>query len=77
MPLCLRRIGHSLTLSRAPHNHTWPVQKLTEWDGAYRVYAFVSGGLLPEAMRGGSTSALMALCDWYATLCGLAGIGDV
>lgn len=68
----------TLTLScAAPRPCTWPVQKLSEWDGAYRVYAFVSGGLLPEPMRGASTGALVALCDWYATLCGLAGIGDV
>lgn len=50
--------------------------KLEEWEGAYRVYAFVSGGVLPEAMRGARSSALIAICDWYATFCGLAGLGD-
>lgn len=47
--------------------------KGTHWDGGFRVTAFVSGGMLPVAMRGRSTDALIAIADWYATLCGLAG----
>jgi len=39
-----------------------------------RVAAFVSGGALPEPMRGGRTNAMIPLADWYATFCGLAGV---
>ena len=36
--------------------------------------AFVSGGYLPEKVRGQKTEGYIHLADWYATLCGLAGV---
>ena len=47
---------------------------MTEFDGGLRQSAFVSGGFLPSQMRGKTTSALMHICDWYATFSSLAGV---
>ena len=48
--------------------------KLTDWQGGIRVNAFVSGGFLPEKMRGTKTEGYIHLADWYGTFCGLAGV---
>ena len=34
----------------------------------------MSGGYLPEKMRGQKTEGYIHLADWYTTLCGLAGV---
>ena len=47
---------------------------MTEFEGGLRQSAFVSGGFLPSQMRGKTTSALMHICDWYATFSSLAGV---
>ncbi len=36
--------------------------------------AFVSGGYLPEGMRGKKTEGYIHIADWYATFCSLAGV---
>ena len=48
--------------------------KLSDWQGGIRVNAFVSGGFLPQAMRGKKTEEYIHLADWYATFCALAGV---
>ena len=48
--------------------------KLSNWQGGVRVNAFVTGGLLPEAMRGTTLDGYVALCDWYTTFCRLADV---
>ena len=48
--------------------------KLTDWQGGIRVNAFVSGGYLPEKMRGQKTEGYIHLADWYATFCAIAGV---
>ena len=48
--------------------------KASEWQGGLRVNAFVSGGYLPEAMRGQKTEGYIHIADWYATFCGIAGV---
>ncbi len=48
--------------------------KMTDWQGGIRVNAFVSGGFLPEKMRGQKTEGYIHLADWYGTFCGLAGV---
>ncbi|XP_065199150.1 arylsulfatase B-like [Sycon ciliatum] len=48
--------------------------KLTSWQGGVRVNAFVSGGFIPSAMRGKKLEEYIALADWYATFCSLAGV---
>lgn len=39
-----------------------------------RVAAFISGGFLPKALRGTSTSIVFHIADWYPTICHLAGV---
>jgi arylsulfatase I/J len=48
--------------------------KLTDWQGGIRVNAFVSGGYLPEKMRGQKTDGYIHLADWYGTFCAIAGV---
>ena len=48
--------------------------KVTDWQGGIRVNAFVSGGYLPEKMRGQKTEGYIHLADWYATFCAIAGV---
>ena len=50
--------------------------KISDWQGGVRVNAFVSGGYLPEKMRGQKTDAYIHIADWYGTFCGLAGVNS-
>lgn len=51
--------------------------KRTNWEGGMRVAAFVSGGLIPTALRGTSNDQRFHIVDWYPTFCHLAGIGAI
>lgn len=51
--------------------------KHSNWEGGVRANAFVSGGFLPEAVRGTRTSQLTAIEDWYTTIAKLAGADPV
>jgi arylsulfatase I/J len=51
--------------------------KVTDWQGGIRVNAFVSGGFLPEKMRGQKTEGYVHLADWYGTFCNIAGVDPV
>lgn len=46
--------------------------KLSNWQGGIRVPAFVSGGFLPPAVRGGRSAAAATLWDIYPTFAALA-----
>ena len=48
--------------------------KLSDWQGGIRVNSFVSGGYLPEKMRGQKTDGYVHLADWYGTFCAIAGV---
>ena len=48
--------------------------KLSNFEGGIRVNSFVSGGFLPAVVRGTRYGGLVALWDWYATFCALAGV---
>jgi arylsulfatase I/J len=48
--------------------------KVTDWQGGIRVNGFVSGGYLPEKMRGQKTDGYIHIADWYSTFCNLAGV---
>ena len=49
-------------------------RKCTAFEGGTRVAAFVSGGLIPTARRGTTSTRLMSISDWYPTFCALAGV---
>ena len=48
--------------------------KMSDWQGGIRVNAFVSGGYLPEKMRGQKTDGYIHLADWYGTFCAIADV---
>ena len=48
-------------------------EKHSNWEGGMRVASFVSGGFVPEAVRGTNNSANMHVVDWYATFATIAG----
>lgn len=51
--------------------------KASNWEGGVRVNGWVSGGLVPDAMRGSTLEGLSAVWDWMATFAGLAGIQNI
>eukprot|EP00729_Bicosta_minor_P013737 gene13737-16815_t len=51
-------------------------EKRTNYDGGMRVTAFVSGGLIPQALRGTSNDIRFHIVDWYPTFCRLVGISS-
>jgi len=56
------------------NNHPLRGHKHDPWEGGTRVTAFLSGGYLPEHVRGTKTSSLVHVADWWPTMCSLAGI---
>ena len=46
-------------------------------EGGTRVNAFASGGVIPVAARGTKYDGLLALVDWFPTVCHLAGITTI
>jgi len=58
------------------HNaNNWPLRggKHTAWEGGHRVLGWVSGGIVPEKMRGKILEGYVHGADWYATFANLAG----
>ena len=51
----------------------WRGGKYTDFEGGTRVAAFISGGLVPPAVRGTLTNTTVHICDWFVTLSNLAG----
>ena len=68
--------GGPLYNNGAPGASNWPLRggKGSNWDGGVRVPSFVSGGVVPERVRGTKRDGLVTLWDWYATWAGLAGV---
>eukprot|EP00048_Salpingoeca_helianthica_P005368 m.87064 g.87064 ORF g.87064 m.87064 type:complete len:531 (-) comp13577_c0_seq2:23-1615(-) len=48
--------------------------KYSPFEGGIRSNAFVSGGFLPDAVRGTTQNGIVHIADWYHTFCGLAGV---
>eukprot|EP00948_MAST-09A_sp_MAST-9A-sp1_P000778 g778.t1 len=46
--------------------------KYSNFEGGIRVNAFVSGGYLPQHVRGTKNENIIHIADWYGTLCNLA-----
>ena len=49
-------------------------EKHTNWEGGLKTAAFVSGGLIPAAVRGTVSDVNFHIVDWYPTFCVLAGV---
>jgi len=50
---------------------------MANWEGGIRVNAFVSGGFIPQKMRGQKLEELITGWDWYATFAALAGVDPI
>ena len=66
--------GGPVATSAAANNYPLKGGKHSDWQGGVRANAFVSGGYLPEQMRGKMTEGYIHIADWYATFCALAGV---
>ena len=66
--------GGPISSSKGANNYPLKGGKASDWQGGVRVNAFVSGGYLPENMRGKKTEGYIHIADWYATFCSLAGV---
>lgn len=49
-------------------------EKHTNWAGGYRVAAFISGGVIPQRLRGTTSNLRLHVVDWYPTFCAAAGL---
>jgi len=58
----------------AANNYPLRGGKGTDFQGGVRTAAFVSGGLLPQAVRGSVLTGMIHVCDWYRTFGVLAGV---
>jgi arylsulfatase B len=47
---------------------------MSNFDGGIRVSSFVAGGIVPSSRRGGRYTGLVAVFDWYASLCAMANV---
>lgn len=55
------------------NNYPLRGEKHSNWEGAMRTAAFVSGGLIPQKLRGTQNAANMHIVDWHPTFATLAG----
>ena len=47
-------------------SNNWPLRgsKVSDFEGGVRTVAFLAGGYLPPAVRGGSFSGFISIADW-------------
>jgi len=50
--------------------------KYNDFQGGVATNTFVSGGWLPLRARGSTFHGVVSIADWYAILCGLAGVSS-
>ena len=66
--------GGGTNLEEASSNYPLKGGKGSDWEGAVRTNAFVSGGFVPPDKRDGTFHGVIHIADWYATLCSIAGV---
>ena len=67
-----------LHLPGPANNHPHRGHKHDAWEGGTRVTSFISGGVVPAALRGTrNTNSVVHIIDWWATLSVLAGVDPV
>jgi hypothetical protein len=47
-------------------SNNWPLRgsKVSDFEGGVRTVAFLTGGYLPEAVRGGAFNGFISIADW-------------
>ena len=45
-----------------------------DWDGGFRIAAFMTGGYVPRNVRNTFSNVVLHLCDWYVTFARQAGM---
>lgn len=55
-------------------NHPLRGGKYSRFEGGIRSNSFVSGGLIPAAVRNTTQHGVMHIADWWSTFCALAGV---
>ena len=68
--------GEIMTEFCGGNNYPLRGGKFSQFEGGIRSNAFVTGGFLPQNMRGKKTEALMSVADWYSTYLHAAGVSD-
>jgi len=58
----------------AGNNYPHRGGKYSPWEGGIRVAAFVSGGYIPEPLRGTEQDGIIHIADWYTTFATIAGV---
>ena len=48
--------------------------KVSDFEGGVRVVAFLSGGGIPDSIRGSKREGMMHITDMHGTICYLAGV---
>eukprot|EP00041_Stephanoeca_diplocostata_P024115 m.603621 g.603621 ORF g.603621 m.603621 type:complete len:351 (-) comp22455_c2_seq8:2081-3133(-) len=68
--------GPAGQLSSGHSGNNWPLRggKTNNFEGGIRVNAFVAGGFVPKSVGGQTRDGYIHGCDWYPTVCALAGI---
>lgn len=69
-------VGETGAKAAACSANNFPLRggKGTAFQGGVRTAGFVSGGLLPPAVRGTKYVGYIHVCDWFATFASVAGI---
>jgi hypothetical protein len=66
--------GPLVTTGMSGNNYPLKGGKTDDFEGGTRAVSFIFGGIVPPALRGSTNHAYIHAADWYATLCGLAGV---
>ena len=65
--------GGPIYFPGSANNHPLRGGKYSDFEGGIRTNAFVSGGILPQSVRGKIHTGVVSIADWFATFAHLAG----
>ena len=73
---CCRHADNGGPIGKGAGANNYPLRggKYSNFEGGIRSVAFVSGGIVPMAMRGSKNLDPVHIADWYATFAAMAGV---